>query len=55
MFKNELSKLTDWSTCTIRVAPSLFTRAFISTKLDVFWTNMLVKINIFTFYLTTEL
>lgn len=43
MFKNELSKLTDWSTCTIRVAPSLFTRAFISTKLDVFWTNIVEK------------
>lgn len=41
MFKNEFSKLTDWG--TIIVAPSLFTRAFISTKLDVFWTNIVEK------------
>jgi hypothetical protein len=43
MFKNEFSKLTDWGTCTIKVALSLFTRAFISTKLDVFWTNIVEK------------
>ena len=43
MFKNEYSKSINWGTFTIRVAPSLFSRAFISTNLDLFWTNIVEK------------
>ena len=43
MFKHAFSKSINWGTFTIKVAPSLFTRKFFQTNIDIFWTNIVVK------------